>query len=248
MSIRKAILGPLWLLSAGVFVTAVSLLILKVCEDSNRSRERGHLVASIVHEQAVAFQQENISDKVLDDLDKWPDDFLSLKNWVVIQTWRTGDPGQVSHRLRLISNRHSYSPVLRTSLRRWSEALTRWASESDHPEQMSPDELIQDARHRYFEASGYQKIGRQYDAAVLYLWSAAFLNRFVQTAPDDSRVPEALFILGEAYLRLQHALPTPIRSDRILNLCSELYPDSIWASRADALWKDEVSAAPGEKI
>ena len=135
---------------------------------------------------------------------------------------------------------HPHSRAMEVSLGRWRDGLRRWTNEM-HSRSLSPDELIQEGRSHYFEAAGYNKIGRRYDGTVLQLWTISLLTRFIAKRPFDPQVPEALFMLGVEYLNLGQALPSMMRGDRILNLCSELYPDSFWANRSNGVWREAVS-------
>jgi hypothetical protein len=229
-----------------LFVIA-GLFVLKFYEDAMRSRDRGQLVSSIVDQQFHELQAptESAPLKLVGDpaLPALKDESVDLKRWVIQQTLASAtSPSELPHRLELIRLNHPHSRDMDRTLERWQKSLESWSREitSGNP---SADDLLQEGRVHYFEAAGYAKIGRRYDATVLQLWTISLLTRFVAKKPFDTRVPEALFMLGTEYLDLGPALPVRVRGDRILNLCSELYPDSFWANRSNGVWKEAVSSA-----
>ena len=226
-----------WPILSGILFLLLGLLVLKYYEDGMRSRERGRLVSSIVDQQfhqlssgfGVTVHPEPIT----------PD----LRRWLIQESFKPDEtPGRLAAKVRQMLRLHAddreFSPVIRQSLKRWVSSLQLWDQEI---RQGAHANLLAEARQRYFEAAGYQKIGRSYDASVLHLWTIGLLTRFVDQNPFDARIPEALFMLGVAYLNLGHSLPPQMRRDRILTLCAEMYPDSLWASRSDAIWKEAFS-------
>jgi hypothetical protein len=128
---------------------------------------------------------------------------------------------------------------MRVTLGRWSHSLLDWQKEFKvGGDRVHSEDLMREGKQRYFEAAGFRKIGRAYDATILNLRTISLLTRFIHQDPYSSSVPEALFMLGAAYAGLGHALPKKMRGDRILNLCSELYPDSLWADRSQTIWRE----------
>jgi hypothetical protein len=232
-----------YLSSCAVLFATAGIVGLKIYEDSMRSHERGRLVSSIVDQQYLELSGHStqVATRVPSWVPKWNDDSLELKRWVVQESFaKNANPAALASKLDLLSHAYSYSGPLEASLSRWKEVLARWAQ---NPENAitAPDKLLEDSRQHFFEAVGYNKIGRPFDATILHLWTIGLLTRFIEMKPFDPGVPEALYMLGVSYLELGDALPHQMRGDRILNLCSELYPDSLWASRSNAIWRETYS-------
>jgi hypothetical protein len=210
----------------------------------HQDNERSHLIASIVREEASALARiEDLEGRVRAE-PGWPNDYLQLESWLIRQVFSGVSPAEISSRLGSLSAPHSYSSGMRRSLERWTYALDRWAaggvgSEVGLTRWRAPPELVL-GRTLHVEAEGYHSIGRDYDAAVLDLWTARALIAFVEKDPGAPEAPEALYLLGEGIFRLRHALNGSVRADRVLNLCSEFYPDSIWARQATSLWRSEI--------
>jgi hypothetical protein len=232
-------------IAALMFGIMVIALALRFSIEYRGSRDRGRFVASMVREQIGMIRQLPDPVHILHREANWPDDFLALQGWLVVKLARGHEPDQVRRELAAMASRHAFSPALATSLNRWQETLARWSrtSGSDRLRVLSPAEAMAEGRRYFYEASGYRKIGRSYDASALYLWSASLLVNFIDRAPLDRDVPEALYLLGDICLRFRHALPPTLRPDRMLNLCSELYPDSVWGNRARALWMEDLGHA-----
>ncbi|MBC7693198.1 MAG: hypothetical protein H7222_15645 [Methylotenera sp.] len=182
----------------------------------------------------------------------------ALQAWLYQRIFQNNRPSTISKELTAFNQAGSYGPSSQILIKRWNEALGRWdKSLSDGvPGRFSvnpvergerykflPEALFEQARLHYYEASGYQKIGRKFDASVLYLWSSELLSQFIQLNPSSPDVPQALFLLGASQVRMRTAFNPEIRSDRLLNLCVELYPDSIWATLARELRREEFGYA-----
>jgi hypothetical protein len=254
MQSYKSTLNGLWK-GLCVFLTFGILLglgtsFLKIYEDSTRSKERSRLVVSIVDEQ-------------LDDLFNVTHAWESAQNPEGSRRARSMGannlkltPGhsndelvelRQSIRYRIGSDRLIASSTWKPALSRWYRTLSRWAHQPSGTEQgldhLSSDQLLSEGRKHYFEAVGLRKIGKPYDATVLNLWSIVLLTKFIEKNALSPAMPEVLFMVGDAYIGLDSALPFKIKRDRILNLCSELYPDSVWANRANSIWKEEFGNA-----
>ena len=218
------------------------IVVLKVYEDTMRTHERGQLVSSIVeqqfHELSSGSQAGNFR-RV--SLEAWRDDSLELKQWVIQQSLKSpGGPGAASRKLENLNQTRNHSSIMQISLKHWQNTLRRWADQEKH-KHFESAEFLKVAREAFFESAGLRKIGKSYDATVLQLWTISNLTRYINLNPYDGKVPEALYMLGVAYMDLGQSLPTKIRGERILNLCSELYPDSFWANRSNGVWREAAS-------
>lgn len=230
----------LWTMGALCALFALGIC-LKVFQDVDRSKKHGDLVAKIVASQVDILKNESVTDQALEQIPALPDDSLQLESWLIARLMRDRDPLQVSRYLEEMTAKSSLSMNLRVSLARWKEALSRWAYWLQNESQFSAEDLLREGRIIHAEASGYRKIGKSYDAVPLYVWSIYVLASFVERFSYDEQVPEALFLLGDSYFRLRLALPAQVRSDRILNLCPEFYPHSVWANQSNSLWRSEMS-------
>lgn len=210
----------------------------RVFAELGRPRERGILVAGMVREQLQTFSQAQSPAPVLSNLHSWPDDFVLLQSWLILKTLKERNPDSVVSGLKSISHGKRFSSQLRTTLDRWNEAMGRWSRSRRAIASPVPSDLLMDGRQSYFEGVGYRKIGRSYDGTPYFLWAIDSLTRFIETAPADARVPEALYLLGASYFNLRNAIPENLRSDRVLHLCSEFFVDSIWTTRANSLWRN----------
>jgi hypothetical protein len=234
------------ILFLAVFCLGVASLGTRLIVELRHSQQKGRFVVSMVQEQVNALSESSSrlwgAPAVWAPKSGWPDDFLALQNWIIQGAILGKDPDSLSHQLAQISHGRTISPTLSASIRRWQDGLVRWsrARAKFKGSDIDPQDLLEEGRLRHHEAVGYDKIGRGYDATVLYLWSADFLRRFIAQAPLEAEVPEALYLLGQAHVRFRHAFPPSIRSDRFLNLCSELFPGTLWAKRANAVWRDEM--------
>ena len=239
MALTRA-LKPVRLIAGSAIFVLVLILTIKSFQEFRRSQERGNLIASIVREHYSSLKDQVTPDDSIYSQKGWPDDFLGLQTWLIFRLAQSSSPASVADELASLAQRHAHSPVMQTALNRWQSSLNQWSGMDHLFASMEGSALLEEGRLKHSEATGYRKIGRQYDAVAHYLWSAAFLHRFIEQNPDDAGIPEALYLLGDVFLRVRHALPAQFRGDRILNLCSELYPDSIWAGQAYALWRSEI--------
>jgi hypothetical protein len=229
---------------------ALGMSFLKVYEDSMRVRQRARLVVSIVQEQDATLFHEQAGTAaplmaVHEDESK---EVIPLRRWIIERFAASkNDPRVVAKDLDKILNQSNRSPLVLTALKRWQVTLDRWSSgmSENSEDAKSPRALILliEGRQHYFESAGFRRIGRSFDSTILDLWTISLLTKFVEKYPLHPAVPEALFMMGDEYLSLGNALPSEVKSDRILNLVSEFYPDSIWASRANAIWKSERTHA-----
>jgi hypothetical protein len=252
MRFDKSTMREAWK-NLGVFLTvgmtfgllfALGASFLKVYEDSMRVRQRARLVASIVQEQGdtLFHEQAGTVSAAVAAHDDGVKEFIPLSRWIIERfAAAQDDPRVVAKDLNKVLNHSSQSPLVLAALKRWQATLDRWSASltENSEEAKNPRALIVliEGRQHYFESAGFRRIGRSFDGTVLDLWTISLLTKFVEKYPLHPAVPEALFMMGDEYLNLGSALPTDVKSDRILNLVSEFYPDSIWASRANAIWK-----------
>jgi TolA-binding protein len=216
-----------------ILLLAVGISILKICEDSSRKREQGRLVASIVSEQLKRLQNATEVRTAQED------DLLSLRRWLIANELKLAkNPSAIAEHIDEVSQSEKMSATEHGTLQRWKRVLNRWAVSKNNDDEK---QLLRDGRRYYYEATGFVKTGHPYDATVLDLWVISTLTRFVEKTPLSPNIPEALFMLGDAYVNLGHSVPAQIKRDRILCLCSEFYPASVWAKRADSIWKEEFS-------
>ncbi len=255
--VRLGFVRALRLRSIGMALIGASLVLLvlvlswKNYEEYVRVRELGGFAASVVREQSDSLLQisrRRLSSKPQPSRPSgaWKEDAPELAQWLVTSSIVSSDPGKTLSELKRILRESKLTPSMHASMERWSEALGRWSklripaaedSASAHSFELL-DENLHLARSRYFEAIGYEKIGRGYDASVLYLWVIDLLVPFTQRALSHPQLPEALFLLGAAYFHLRSRLPEGIRGDRILNLCLEVFPETVWAGQAGLLWRN----------
>jgi hypothetical protein len=229
------------------FVLGTSFL--KIYKDSLRVRQRARLVASVVDVQSNSLfhaQQAGTASLVSTDGDR---EVTPLRRWIIekFASANNNDPRIVAKELDKILNQTPRSSPVLSALKRWQATLARWGAVYSVTSEDSKNSkallLLTEGRQHYFESAGFRRIGKSFDGTVLDLWTISLLSQFVEKYPLHPAVPEALFMMGDEYLSLGNALPLEVKSDRILNLVSELYPDSIWASRANAIWKSEHSHA-----
>jgi hypothetical protein len=230
------------IVGVSLFALALTFVLVKFYVEFRNASQRGKVVASVVHEQASSLRRLEMSRDQVREQRVWPDDFSALQYWVVLDLAREGDPEGTRRRLIELTQGHEVSPVLRTSLDRWNSHLTEWSRVNFRrgATLLDSDELIRQGRRRNYEATGYRKVGRLYDATVLYLWSADSLSRYIELNPTSAEVPEALYLLGEAHIHFRNVLPRSFRSDRLLNLCSEFFPSTVWAQRSNRIWNEEL--------
>ena len=240
--ILKRAESPIKLFCFGLFFCLSILIFAKYWSDFRRSEERGRVVSSMLKEQDAARVTNPDIDFNLKSTFQWMNESPELERWLVAQVARGVDPVQIASDLEGLSTQQIYSEVMANSLKRWIVSLREWGKSREIGDTLPPRRLLELGRLRNFEASGYQRTGKEYDAAVLYLWSNSLLTQFVIESPQDPYVAEALYLLGMTDLRLRHVASKALRADRLLNLCSELYPRSIWASQAYALWRTKLGS------
>lgn len=98
-------------------------------------------------------------------------------------------------------------------------------------------DILREGRLKYFRAMGYRRVGRRQDSRALFLQSIDELGSFINSAPGDSRMAEALFLVGAAYYYLADGTHSrDPQASRLLHLCSDYYAGSVWAQQANALW------------
>jgi len=239
MSFARA-LGWVRALGIGTFFLLLSFALLNGLNSMRRASERSHVVQAAMAQQ---YSQLLLSGPSVDEAyilvraqAGWPDEYINLQRWLIIDLARHQSPVDTLQRLDKLVRGHLISPVLQTSIDRWRSSLRAWA---EQPGGLAPEMLIHQARRRFFEASGYQKIGRQYDATVLYLWAGSLFQRYVGLRPQGHDVAEVLFHVGASLMRLRHAISSVKGSERLLKLCAELYPSTIWAEQAISFWRLE---------
>lgn len=167
---------------------------------------------------------------------------LALQRGLLREALPPGDPESAAVWLTMV-RQGARQPVA------WAEAAARWITHERILATLDPAaarvELLAQARRRHPEATGYRRAGDASDAIVHDLWGISLLTRFVMSSPLDPAVPEALFLLGDAYLRLRPVVLYPLRMERVLGTLGEEYPDSIWAARARRLWLEETGVPVG---
>jgi hypothetical protein len=218
-------------------------MALKSFDSVRHSVDRSRLVTALVHQQINEMKGITAREDTLNEITssaEWPDDFIALERWLIQQWSSTSDSLMIMERLQLMSEQHSLSPTLKKSLSRWKNTLYKVSVFKSIETNLTGKTLFAEGQQRYFEAEGYKKIGRQYDAMVLYLWVGALLTQFLEKSPMDKDTPQALFMLGASLAQLRHAFPRRLKNHLILNLCSEFYPYSVWSKRAAAYWRDET--------
>jgi hypothetical protein len=200
------------------------------------SSERERLIRDLVEQYGSAITTPaNESGDDTELRKPWPTDFLLLEKWLAVQVYRKRSPLEI--RRRLLSMQQLQPPMLSSmqeTLARWYEALERWSREKSVTLAVTGADALRRGRQRYFEARGYAEIGRPYDAAVLFLWAATWLVKSIEVGQQETEFPESLYLLGDIYLTLRHGLPENFHGEQLLTVCSDLYPRSIWASRANA--------------
>lgn len=196
------------------------------------SHERGRIVLATLRKQVQKVCELPISLEAISLARNWPDDFLQLEIWLIQKAFRNESPNQIMDQLQSLMYAHSFSGKMSTSLMRWEGTLSQWAQAQNHNSFPSLDELYEEASRKYFEAVGYAQVGRSYDATPLFLWAIKDAMAFVERSVLDPRVPEVLFIFGNAFYRLKHALPEPRDAEKFLRICGDLFPESLWSLQA----------------
>lgn len=229
---------PVQGLLIGAFFSVLIFGAMRGVAEYRGSRDRRHIVASLVREQLVEMRKATSSAE-LTKRRLWPDEFVPLRNWVVNTGFVTSTQELSNALTELVRNR-DFSHRLGASLNRWQETLSRWSGveariNGSHNGESVPG-LLSTARQCHFQATAYRKIGKSYDATILYLWTAVFLYRYIDRFPQSEQLPEALFLLGDAVLRLQN-------EPRLLSLCADIFPESVWAGQARAVMTSELGDA-----
>jgi hypothetical protein len=208
--------------------------LVRTGSELRRSHEKERLIRSVVRQYSLQIATLDWNEDGADLIKPWPNDFLLLEKWLALQVSRNNPPLEIRrHLFEMQKLQPQLSPSMQTSLARWYETLERWSREP-RPIPIEGQDALRRGRQKYFEARGYAEIGRAYDAAVLFLWSASWLVKAVETGRQDFEYPEALYLLGDIYMTLRHSLPEGFHGEQLLSVCSDLYPSSIWASRANA--------------
>ena len=199
---------------AALGVLAAGFLAFRIVAETRHLHERGRYVRALANQVQKTLTADPVNAEAA-LAGPWPDDFLQLESWLILQVARGEAPAEILKSLeRLSRQQHSLSASMRVSLARWSHTLLQWSEESPTLDPLpgrqpaGRGQVAQDAlgrgRLRYLEARGYSEIGRQYDAAVLYLWAAAWLHRSIELANTDTGYPEALYLLGQTYMMLRN--------------------------------------------
>jgi hypothetical protein len=242
---KRSLQGTYRYILIGLLAFAASAVFLRFLTQYRSSQERGRLIVALLNEQEAQLKGLTFKQDYLAGRNVWADDEPALKSWLVMQAVQGETPEQLAKDLKKISQGKYYSSTLKTSLTRWNSVLARWGRwrakpQSAADEKGDSDSLMEEGRRRYFEARGFQKIGKSYDSVPLYLWAMESLSRYIRENPQADEVPEALFLLGSTYIRFRQNFPSKVRGDRILNLCAEFFPGSVWAKKSNTLWQEEM--------
>lgn len=170
-----------------------------------------------------------------------------LKKWLVQEFLQGREISEIRSQLQGMARECAVSRETRATFRRWDEALSRGSRlyqaksfrlspSAGHPlSALNIEKLIEGGRSEFFEASGYERIGRTEDGLVNSLIAISLLSQFARAAPLDSRLPEAVYLLGVSYRRLRTLFSDRI-GERLLLLCIDYYPGSVWARQASTVW------------
>lgn len=176
--------------------------------------------------------------------------FSRLCRWLVSSTLSGKSPEWIASNLRqnIESMPQRYQHYLKSVLfRDGLGGLEKWAKPQAKPqveqEPATPRTLFYKGESLYFQALGYRKVKRNFDAAIFYLRATRAFGAYIHEFPKEERVPEALFLLGAAYHALAEFLPRQMNSDVILKTVFELFPDTLWAGRANS----ELLRGPGDE-
>jgi hypothetical protein len=195
--------------------------------DFFNSRERGRLAKTIVSEQLSAFAH---SESALPKTVTTKQNVIGRR--LVQRLFYTRDPAATLKWLVAINDVSAIDPDL---LARWKFSLSEWADYGVLDERVGAEHFLNVGRLAYGRAFGYEHIGRGTDGVVLLVRSAIHLAHFIDKAPGNDSVPEALFLLGKVTSKLGEFFPAEIKPDRLLNLSVELFPETAWAARAHVL-------------
>ncbi len=234
------VLSPIRLGLALTIAVVALIVVPRLAEEYSRSKRLGLLVVSIVREEfaglSVRGGREGGASGMTEPAER-------LRASLVLDGLRRKGPAALGAELAGLARRPGVSQQLQTVLGRWGYALARWR-ESDlriaslrSSNNFNSVQLLDEARVRFHEAMGYERIGRSFDATALLLWSAERAREFIESAPDHPALAEAVYLLGESYIRFRGVLPDGVRPDRFVNLCSELFPSSTWSNRSIATWR-----------
>lgn len=208
-------------------------------DQARHSGDRNRFVAATVRDSIQLLAQDLGSSSSISTALRqsgWPDDFLALQSWLIREGLTGTPPDEIGRSLAQLRSGRRFSPVFETSLRRWGLFLESWNQASASWPVRPGASMLAEGRMAYHQAEGYSRQGKSYDATPLYVWSILSLVRFVESDSASDSVPEAVFLMGEAFVRLRRAFPSSARIDRILNLCADQYPDSVWASLSRSSW------------
>jgi len=208
---------------AGSLCLAVTLPSSKLFLEYSNSQHRGHLASVLVSQQLAVLAGPRVQHATVDN--------QQLQKRAISELLSGADPSAVLSSL-------ASPPLPPSTMTRWQSALMEWAKTPSA--RLSNDELLREGRHHYYEATGYERSHLTDDAKILFAWSAVSLVEFIRRAPAHKDLPEALFLLGTDIFRIRSALPEDFRADRIIYLCVELFPESVWADKAHELWMNEV--------
>ena len=208
---------------------------------------------SIVREQLHSLVEQSEAEEVatMSGLPRSKDS-LGLERWLIARALNgSRNYRELTSVLRSLAHDRTIPEWLQISVNRWANNCESWSNTPARTDLslsgLTAHELLKEGRQRFFEAAGFKKIGRSYDAAVLNLWVIRVLTQFVEKNPYHPEIPEALYMLGDAYIDLGTGLPPQVKADRVINLCSELYPDSVWANRANSLWREQYTSDENHK-
>jgi hypothetical protein len=217
-----------------VLITAISVVFLLGCwkyaGEVQGAKRKGRFAATILEYQLESGLQYFKQKRVFPE--KLTDDSPDLQKWLLYDLVRNRKPAATALRLENQIRGKALSSVMSLAISRWKDALLAWERDKDR---VASGSYLDAGLSLYEEAAGYDRIGLSYDATVTYLRSVYALLLFVEQSPNRVEVPQAIFLIGSALLKLKSVLPDDVNPDRILNLCIELYPNSIWASRAHAM-------------
>jgi hypothetical protein len=225
----------------GVISLGLILALFWISLDQLRfASNRGRFVVAVVRDSLQSLQHLPDPAPLILSQRGWPDGFLSLQTWFIREAFLGTSPQDLRLRLNDMSEGRMMSSTLRMSLQRWDTALDRWERVRSTRDTTLPDSLLVEGRTVYHEADGYFRQGYSYDATVHYVWAIRALSRFIEFNPIHMSVPEALHLTSEALLRVRQALTGPLRSGRLIHLCVEQYPDTVWATLSRSLWREEM--------
>lgn len=199
---------------------------------------RARYVRSVVRDQYIQLQALTHAHRPAPSVAQLaePGRELALQRWLIANSLLPEGPQAVVRDLMSLRQSQALSPELQHALARWNDSLSRWAT-SNYLIRIRGSEqgfrrLLEEGRRRHEEATGFRRIRREYDATAHYLWTTAILTRYIEETPLDPRLPEALYFLGDSYIRFRRVLPSQMQVDRVLHLLTELYPASVWSVRA----------------